>query len=155
MKSWATVWACNLPSNSRGVTLMELMIGLAIISLLLAVAVPTYQRHVIKVHRETAKAALSDVVAQIARLRVRSANANLPNVIDPQTLVTHPSPRYQLQLSPNPVGNAVIFWLTAIPIDRVQQGDGGLTLSSNGRGCWHQSNDRPSGYECAVGDKAW
>ncbi len=155
MKSSAAAWACNLPPNSRGVTLIELLIGLVIISLLLVIAVPTYQRHVIKVHRETAKAALSDVAAQIARLRARSANSNLPNVIDPQILVSHPSPRYQLQLSPNPVGNAVIYWLTAIPIDRVQQGDGGLTLSSNGRGCWHQSNDRPIGYECAVEEKVW
>jgi hypothetical protein len=131
------------------------MIGLAIISILLAIAVPTYQRQMIKSHREHAKAALVSVAAQIAALRTRSANANLPNAIDPQTLLTHPLPRYQLQLSPNPIGNAVIYWLTAVPSDPVQQGDGGLTLSDNGRGCWHQSTDTPTDYQCAAGEKAW
>ena len=140
---------------SNGLTLIELMIALLIISLLLAVAVPTYQRHIIKNHREYAKAALSDVGAQIARLRTRSANANLPNIINPQTLLATPLLRYQLQLSPNPIANAPIYWLTAIPVDPAQQGDGGLTLGSDGQGCWHQGNDQPAGYACGVGSKVW
>lgn len=145
----------NSVKIAKGVTLIELMVALLIIGVLLGIAVPTYQRHIIKNHREYAKAALADVGAQIVRLRTRSANANLPNVIDPQSLLATPLLRYQLQLSPNPIANAPVYWLTAIPTDPAQQGDGGLTLSSNGRGCWHQDNDHPTGHDCVAGAKAW
>lgn len=138
-----------------GFTLIELLMGVAIISILLLIAVPSYQQYVVRSHRETAKAALADVLAQVARLRARGAAGSLPAVLDPMALTTRVVSRYRLQLTPNPIGVADFYWIMAVPNDPAQQGDGGLTLTSNGQGCWHLQNDVPTDFRCAVTDKAW
>ncbi len=48
----------NMPRNQRGITLIELMIVVVVISILAAVAYPNYQEFVARAKRNEAKAAL-------------------------------------------------------------------------------------------------
>jgi type IV pilus assembly protein PilE len=49
--------------NSRGVTLIELMIVILVIAVLASIAVPSYRQYVLRAHRTEAKAALLNVAA--------------------------------------------------------------------------------------------
>lgn len=52
-----------MQSNQKGVTLMELMIAVAIVSILATIAVPSYQRYVMRAQRTDATAALLRIAA--------------------------------------------------------------------------------------------
>ena len=56
--------ASTAPDRRRGFTLIELMIAIVIVSVLAAVAFPSYQSHLIDSNRSIAKAALLDVAAR-------------------------------------------------------------------------------------------
>ena len=56
-------------AHSRGFTLIELMIAIAIVGILVAVAVPAYQDSVRKARRGQAKADLMDISQQAERFR--------------------------------------------------------------------------------------
>jgi type IV pilus assembly protein PilE len=49
--------------NSRGVTLIELMIVILVVAVLASIAVPSYRQYVLRAHRTEAKAALLNVAA--------------------------------------------------------------------------------------------
>lgn len=50
---------------TRAFSLIEMMIVLVIVSILIAVAYPNYQHHVLRAHRETAKAALLNAASRL------------------------------------------------------------------------------------------
>lgn len=52
-------------ANFRGVTLIELMITLIVLSLLATLALPSYRSHVLRSHRAIARAALVDLAAKM------------------------------------------------------------------------------------------
>jgi type IV pilus assembly protein PilE len=49
--------------NSRGFSLIELMIVIAVVAILASIAVPSYRQYVLRAHRTEAKAALLNVAA--------------------------------------------------------------------------------------------
>lgn len=59
--------------RQAGVTLVELMIAVAIVAILTAIAYPSYQRYVVRTHRTSASACLS----QYAQFMERYYTANL------------------------------------------------------------------------------
>lgn len=66
---------------SRGVTLIELMIVVVIISILMAVAVPSYKSYVLRSHRVEAKTALLDLAGREERyLSTSATGANYTNL---------------------------------------------------------------------------
>lgn len=53
-----------MEENSRGFTLIELVIAIAIVGILLAIAIPSYNTYIQKGNRPAAKAALLDLAAR-------------------------------------------------------------------------------------------
>ena len=126
----------------RGFTLIELMITVAVVAILAAVAIPSYQQHILKSRRAQAKADLVEVAQLLERYHtVQNTYVGfaLPSTQSPRDGTS----RYTLSLSN---ASATAFTLTAEP-GTTQSKDkcGTMTLDQVGRktpdnatveGCW-------------------
>jgi len=120
-------------NNSRGFTLIELMIVVAIIGILAAIAYPSYQQYVIKTKRADMMTELQNIATQIQSRKLAQGKYS-------NTLVTglggdYPidNPLYEVTFTDPLTSQWVI---TAEPIDDTQMnGDGNLTLNSAGQKC--------------------
>lgn len=116
--------------GERGFTLIELMVTVAIVAVLAAIAIPSYQEQVRKSRRGQAKADLVES-AQMAE-RFHSINNTFvgftPPAVSPQTGTAH----YSIVATNR---TARTFTLTATPTSAAQSGDrcGVLTINQAGR----------------------
>lgn len=85
----------NPSRPARGLTLIEVMITVAIVGVLTAIALPSYQAHVQRSHRSQAKAAL----LRVAQFLERAATANgvYPASV-PASVLTVEGGRYAITL---------------------------------------------------------
>lgn len=122
--------------KSRGFTLIEVMITIAIIGILSAIALPSYQRYLERGHRANAKTVLLEA-AQFME-RYRSANFKYVDSADaapmlPTRLTVSPAEgakRYDIALSG--VTTATEFTLKATPSGWTDGTCGDLTLTNLG-----------------------
>lgn len=132
-------------SASRGFTLIELMIALAVIGILVAVAYPSYQNYVVRASREAAKTELLELANLQERIYL-NANAYSPNVAAAyngqatgglgKTTGRTNDGRYNITIDINAPSQAYV--LTATPVaGGPQDGDGVLSISSEGRRLWN------------------
>ncbi|WHZ11248.1 MAG: Type IV pilus biogenesis protein PilE [Burkholderiaceae bacterium] len=123
--------------GSRGFTLIEVMITVAIIGILAAVAVPSYRAYVERGHRASAKAALLDAAQFMERYRASNFRyvdaAGVPPSL-PAALQASPPEgdrRYDIALDAAAT-TATSFTLVATPTGWTDGTCGNLTLNHLG-----------------------
>ncbi len=117
--------------NSKGFTLMELLVVVAIIGILSAIAYPSYQNSLIKGNRGNAKAFLMEVVQREQQYlmdnRSYAATAVALNLSIPPDFTKFYTLSVTVQAGPPPS-----FIATATPKAGRQFKDGSLSLTNNG-----------------------
>jgi type IV pilus assembly protein PilE len=103
-----------MPPSSRGFTLIEVMIVVAVVAILSAIAYPSYQEHVRRSHRSAAQAFMLDVAARqqqrlidmrsyapdLATLRIAPPVEVTPYYDFAVALVAGPPPGFNLSATP-------------------------------------------------------
>ncbi len=133
----------NVRAN-RGFTLIELMIAVAIVGILAAIAYPSYQDHVRRTYRSTAKADLVALAQAAERYYTTRAGAMTYTGATTALYSGHSpadgpaaSARYNLAIAVAADGQS--YTLTATPVGG-QVGDGALQLLSDGTRRWDADN---------------
>lgn len=135
----------RLKAIQSGITLVELMIALVVISILFMVAVPTYQYGIIKVNRESVRAELIAVAEKLSALSLQSSDGRLPTglKLDADKLLKQDSQYYDFDIEL--VDSGYGYWIVALPKEsEMQSGDGAQALGHTGVGCWYKGNDAPA-----------
>lgn len=127
-------------ANQRGLSLLSLMAGLVIFSILTAIALPNYHKHVTKARRDTAQAALLTLAQQMHGL-YSDFGSYMPDDTAPvlpftQAPIHGPKAFYDLTLSS--IANQS-FVLRATP-KGVQAEDGYLEITQTGQRRWDANN---------------
>ena len=120
--------------QNRGFTLIEVMIVVAIVAVLSAIALPSYQEYIRRGHRAEARAALLQAAQWLERAATATGTYPLTASF-PTTLTTMQSGRYTVAVASPPASAAsgAAFTLTATPAGG-QVGDkcGSYTLTHSG-----------------------
>jgi len=117
----------------RGYTLIELVVSLAVLSLLAALAYSSYQNHMIKVNRSAAEQFMTDIATRQAeylidaRTYANSTGASGLNIPMPTAV----SNSYNVTIAVT-IGPPLGYLITATPTGRQTQ-DGVLTLDDTGQ----------------------
>lgn len=127
--------------NNHGFTLIEVMIVVVVISILAAIAYPSYQDSIRKTRRTDAKAVLSELAQFMERIYTENNsftpggnNPTLPYLASP----IDGSPKYyDITIA---ASSSSSFTLQATP-KGPQASDGTLTLSSTGARWWDANNN--------------
>ncbi len=129
---------------SRGFTLTELLIVLAIVALLASIAVPSYQDHVAKTRRADAQAALVELANFMERNFTVNGRYNTGAGNSWPTLPFTESPKdgspkfYDITLQG--AASATTFTLRATPKNG-QAGNGRVELDHTGARRWDENDD--------------
>jgi len=124
-------------TSTRGFTLIELMITVAIVGILAAIAYPSYQNYILRSHRSEGMALLSEAAARMERYYAQNSTyqtaslkgLGLSSSADATTLDS-PNKYYKLSLG---VPTATTYSLSVAPQNaQTKDSCGTLTLDSTG-----------------------
>lgn len=129
--------------RQAGVTLIELMVVIAIIGIVAAVALPAYNKHVLKSNRSNAQAILLETAQFMERYYTANnsyVNAAVPTAVVPKG-ATGSAIKYNVSFSVTPTASA--YTVQAVPANgQTSDSCGTLTVSQTGAqtpttaGCW-------------------
>ena len=118
--------------SSRGFTLIELMIAVAVVAILAAIAFPSYALYMKKSRRGDAEATLMDIAQREAQYLI-DARAYAPDVATLNTTIPVSVSSYYNVVINAPGGAPPTFAVTATPIaGSPQAGDPVLTIDNTG-----------------------
>ena len=120
--------------KSRGFTLIELMITVAIIGVLAAVALPSYTKYIVRANRSAAQAQMLDIANRQQQFLLANRAYATKTLLTSSgyTLPTDVSPRYGYDVTVG-TGTVPSFIITFTPVvGSPQASDGTLTLNSEG-----------------------
>ena len=130
----------------KGFNLIELLVTLAIIFIIAAIAIPTYQSHMLSSRRADGKAALVNLAANLERYYITHQTYEGATLKDLGHSEYSQEKFYQLQISTQ---TSQDYKLVAIPINSQQTdttcghltlnhlGEKGITGSGKMEECWH------------------
>lgn len=130
----------------RGFSLIELMLAIAIVGILLAVAMPSYQKYRQATNRVEAQSYLMDLSNRAASYRLvnqeftgltlaKLGSSKIPNTSKPNYNV-------HIENVTNASGRVTALIFVATPdASSIQKGNGVLTITSRGIKCWYKDQD--------------
>ena len=129
----------------RGFSLIELVFVVAILSILVTIAYPSYRNYVIRASRSAAQTELLQLANQQEKVYLNS-NAYATSITAAyngrsdgglgKTTGQTDDAKYTLSISPT-AGSTQTYTITATPVTgSTQEGDGNLTISSDGTRAW-------------------
>lgn len=129
--------------RQHGVTLIELMVVIAVIGIVSAVALPSYNKHVLKSNRSNAQAVLLETAQFMERYYTANnsyVNASVLTAVVPKG-ATGSAVKYNVSFSVAPTASA--YTVQAVPANgQASDSCGTLTVSQTGAqtaataGCW-------------------
>lgn len=133
--------------KQRGFSLIELMVVVVIVSVIAAIAIPSYKKYVVDTRRTEAQSALLAFANAMERHKLRTgtyldvASTNTlgsPTIFPTQAPLNGTPKVYDLRVT----FTATEYTLFAIPIaGDLQDGDGKLRLTHTGQRAWDEQND--------------
>lgn len=135
--------------TQRGFTLIELMIVVAVVGILTAIALPSYNEYIRRGHRAEGRTALLQAAQWMER--AATANGDYPlTAAFPTSMTSIASGRYAISLT----SDGATFTLTATP-QNAQANDkcGNYTLTNTGLQGANGKTEGASGYDSSCWNK--
>lgn len=117
--------------SNRGFTLVELAMVIAIVGILMAIAIPSYNNSTTKARRTDGQTALMDVMVRQERFFTEN-NTYTTNLANLPALTHSPEGYYTISAAACGAGIDSCVILTATP-GTAQTNDGAITLNSRGQ----------------------
>lgn len=131
-------------NSSRGFTLIELMIVVAIIGVLAAIAYPSYQGYVERTNRADVMSEMHNIASTIESRKL--AQGKYSSVVTTDLINDYPQGNalYTVAISPNPLTSAWTITATPIPSKRMIN-DGAISLDYQGIKCRGSDTNKKCG----------